>query len=61
MTLTNGTVSGNTASGYGGGTDNSGEDSIAILTNVTLSSNTAGFWGGGMFNTSGSTISYSLV
>ena len=46
-TLTNVTISGNTAA-YGGGIDNSG---TATLTNVTISDNNGGDGGGGLFNT----------
>ena len=46
LTLTNSTVSGNTATYYGGGIYNYG---TVTLTNSTVSGNSAN-WGGGIFN-----------
>ena len=48
VTLTNCTLSGNSAAGRGGGIDNIG--GTATLTNCTLSENSAGTSGGGLYN-----------
>ena len=50
MTLTNSTVSGNSATGFGGGICNSG---TLTLTNSTVSGNSAGENGGGILNNDG--------
>ncbi len=47
LTLTNNTITGNTANFYGGGIDNGG---TLTLTNSTISDNTANFYGGGIDN-----------
>ncbi len=56
LTLTNSTISGNTA-GWGGGIDNSG---TLTITNSTISGNTAG-WGGGIDNSGTLTITNSTI
>ena len=59
LTLTNSTVSGNSAGFNGGGVTNGG---TAILTNSTVSGNSAGTEGGGVSNVDGSlTLSRSLI
>ena len=54
-TLTNCTVSGNSASANGGGLDTTTYGTIT-LTDVTVSGNTAGMFGGGLDNRGGQVI-----
>jgi CSLREA domain-containing protein len=53
LTLTNSTVSGNTATNHGGGINNAG---ILTLTNSTVSENIAGHDAGGIYNASTGTM-----
>ena len=58
LSLTNSTVSGNTATYDGGGIFNYG---TLTLTNSTVSGNSAAFYGGGIFNEYGLTLTNSTV
>jgi parallel beta-helix repeat protein len=62
-TLTNCTISGNTATKYGGGIYNYGETgaSSPTLTNCTINGNSAVTWGGGLFNHSTSGTCFPIL
>lgn len=49
MTITNSTITGNTASGTGGGIFNDGGGNLTVV-NSTIAANTATYGGGGIFN-----------
>ncbi|MCZ8039857.1 MAG: right-handed parallel beta-helix repeat-containing protein, partial [Microcystis sp. LE17-20A] len=58
LTLTNNTITGNTANFYGGGIYNAG---TLTLTNNTISDNTANFYGGGIYNGGTLTLTNSTI
>src|ERR1043166_6097886 len=65
LTVSNCTLSGNSAGSFGGGIYNDGEASggsaTLMLTNSTLSGNTASFWGGGIYNDGSSSGTVTLT